>query len=228
MPERSPDVRRKGDDGFSLIELLVSMIVFGIAISMIYSIVVMVQTKTSKVESSAEAVSQLRAGLADIDRQVRSGNVLYAPGNEAIGVDRTNDCTVFMGDTNSGSCMRIFTQADGIAMCVQWQLLADGTRPGTSVLRTRDWKPKWETNPLAPVSGWRVVARGLATNASKGAFTLAGGGAYGARLLDVHLEAVDPRRVGRPIVITSSLAGRNTNYGYDAGQCTPVPPSPAA
>ena len=224
MRKRLRDVRRHDDEGFSLIELLVSMIVFTIAISMIYAVVNLVQTKTSKVESSAEAVSQLRQGLADIDRQVRSGNVLYAPGNEAVGVDSTIGCTTPLADPNSGSCMRIFTQVDGIARCVQWQLLGDSNRPGTAQLRSRFWTPKWQTMPLGAVSGWRVVARGLAASPSKAAFTLAGGGVYGARLLEVHLEAVDPRR-STPIIITSSLAGRNTNYGYDAGQCTPVPPS---
>lgn len=223
MLKRLREMSQQNDEGSSLIELLVSMVVFTIAIGMIYSVVVMVQTKTGKVESSAEAVSQLRQGLADIDRQVRSGNVLYAPGNEAVGLDSTNGCTSPVADPNSGSCMRIYTQVDGFARCVQWQLLKDSARPGTAQLRSRFWKPKWQTMPIGAVSGWRVVARGLADPPSRQAFTLAGGGVYGARLLEVYLEAVDPRR-GAPVVVTTSLAGRNTNYGYDAGQCTPVPP----
>ena len=215
---------RDAEQGFSLIEMLVSMLVFSIALGMIYSVVVLIQTKTSKVDSSADAVSQLRAGLAQIDRQVRSGNVLYAPGNEANGVDSTLGCTTPVGDPNSGSCMRIFTQVDGSPHCVQWQMLPDTARPGTSQLRSRTWLPKWKTLPLGSVSAWKIDARGLSAKPSQPAFTLVGGTTYGARLLSVHLEAVDPRR-GAPVVITSSLSGRNTNYGYDAGQCTPVPPA---
>jgi hypothetical protein len=55
-------------------------------------------------------------------------------------------------------------------------------------------------------------------------FTLQGGAAYNARLLDVRLEAYDTRRKAGD-VIQSSLSGRNTTYGYDSAQCTPVPPA---
>lgn len=199
------------------------MIVFGISLGMVFSAVIVLQTKTGKVEASAEAVSQLRQALAQIDRQVRSGNVLYAPGNEAVGVDATAGCTTPMADPNSGTCMRIYTQANGAERCVQWQLLADPARPGTAVLRSRSWQPTWQTSGAGAVSSWEVLARGLSAAPSQSPFTVDGDTAYGSRLLDVHFEAVDPRRQD-PVVITSSLSGRNTHYGYDAGQCTPVPP----
>ena len=222
MLERIRQTGRSRDEGTSLIKLLVSMIVFGIALGMIYTIVVLVQTKTGKVEASANAVSELRQGLAQIDRQVRSGNVLYAPGNEAEGPARTAGCTTPVGKPDSGTCMRIYTQADGDARCVQWQVRPDVDRPGTAELRSRSWLPSWQTSGSGSVTGWRVDARGLSVAPAVSPFTLVGGSAFGARLLAVHFEAVDPRRA-LPIVITSSLSGRNTNYGYDAGQCTPVP-----
>jgi hypothetical protein len=40
----------------------------------------------------------------------------------------------------------------------------------------------------------------------------------------VRLESIDKRR-GTSVVITSSLSGRNTSYGYSSAQCTPVPPA---
>lgn len=205
-----------GDAGITLVETLVSMAVFSIAISLVYSAVILVAGKTRDVEGSAEAASQVRQALAQIDRQVRSGNVLYSPANEPAYVP---SCTA--ATASSGSCMRVYTQANGLDRCVQWQVLADVTAPGTSVLRSRNWAPDWVTT--GTVSGWEVVARGLVGSTSAPAFALDGGGAYGARLLNVRFEAIDERRGGAPTLITSSLSGRNTNYGYDGGQCTPVP-----
>lgn len=218
---RKPQWGRKApaDAGITLIETLVSMAVFSIAISMVYSAVILVAGKTRDVEGSAEAASQVRQALAQMDRQVRSGNVLYSPANEAL------PCTGSVS-TSSGTCMRVYTQVDGQARCVQWQVLADPAVPGTSLLRSRSWGPDY--TPGGPTSGWGTVARGLVSSASVDPFALAGGGgggAYGPRLLNVRFEAVDERRAGVPTLITSSLSGRNTNYGYDGGQCTPVPPA---
>jgi type II secretory pathway pseudopilin PulG len=224
MRSRLDAVRRDGEEGFGLVELLVSMIVFGVSIGMVYAAAIAIQGRTSKVEASAEAVSQVRQALAQMDRQVRSGNVLYAPGNEASGADATAGCSTPTSpvDTNVGTCMRVYTQANGAERCVQWRLRPDAAAPGRAVLESRSWQPAWQTLGAGSVSSWDVIARGL--RAAPDPFTLEGGTAYGARLLNVRLEAVDPRR-GNPVVLTSSLSGRNTNYGYDAGQCTPVPPA---
>lgn len=208
----------RGDTGITLIETLVSMAVFSVAISIVYSAVILVASKTRDVEGSAEATSQLRQALAQIDRQVRSGNVLYSPANEV----KPTSCTPL--SANSGTCMRVYTQTDGVARCVQWQILADPAVAGTNVLRSRNWAPDWKTS-IDPnrVSSWETVSRGLVGTASAAPFALGGGTASGARLLNVRFEAVDARRGSAPTIITSSLSGRNTNYGYDAGQCTPVP-----
>jgi prepilin-type N-terminal cleavage/methylation domain-containing protein len=214
-------VRRHGrpadDAGLTLVELLVTMMVFSVAVSLVYSAVILVQRRTSDAAHSAAAVGELRQALAQIDRQVRSGNVLYSPAGEP---EHLASCA---GDSTAaaGTCMRIYTQTDVGPRCIQWQVVADATRPGRSLLRSRSWAPDWTTT--GSVSGWETVARGLAVPAGTYPFALAGSGtAYGARLLSVRLEAVDDRR-GANVTITSSLSGRNTNYGYDGGQCLPVP-----
>lgn len=225
MRDRSrPGARRRTvrcrtgpDDGLTLIEMMVTMVVFSIAIAMVYSALILVQSKTQLVQDSAAATSQVRLALAQIDRQVRSGNVLYSPINEQAFVASCADDGV-----DSGSCMRVYTQANGSERCVQWQVVGDGAHPGTSILRTRSWATNWTTG--GPSSDWGTVARGLVVPAGSYPFTLEGAAtAYNARLLNVRFEAQDPRR-DDPVVIGSSLSGRNTNYGYDAGQCTPVPP----
>ncbi len=208
----------RSDEGVSLPELLVTMAIFSLVMSIVFTAMISVQRQTAKVEQSAAAVSQVRAGLAQIDKQVRSGNVLYSPADEPAGVPSCQS------SGTSGTCMRVYTQTNGPQRCVQWQVIADPAKPGTSILRSRGWTSTWTTD--GNVSAWATVARGLSTTPSVMPFTLQGGAtAYKSRLLDVRLEAVDPRRPGKPTVISSSLSGRNTNYGYDTGLCSPVPPA---
>jgi type II secretory pathway pseudopilin PulG len=216
-----------------MVELLVSMIVFSIAVVLAFSAVIIVMQKSAAAQRSADAQSELRLALAQIDRQVRSGNVLFSPAEEV----EPGDC-VGVG-AFAGTCMRIYTQSNGDQKCVQWQVLADPAEPGEFLLRSRSWDPLWASGG-GPVEAWGVVARGLhyedgADPATVEAgdtpppFTLSsaistGVTPYGDRMLVVHLESLDTRR-DHPIAIDSSITGRNTSYGYSSGQCSPVPPA---
>jgi prepilin-type N-terminal cleavage/methylation domain-containing protein len=206
------------DEGFTLIETLVAMIVFAIAIAMVTTAMIKVQKYTANVQGSADANFELRQAVAIIDRQVRSGNVLYSPANE------TTPSTCTASGTSAGTCMRVYTQANGAQRCVQWQVIADPARPGTQKLRSRSWSPDWQTD--GAYTGWETDARNLIAAPSTAPFTLQGAvNAYSQRYLVIRFEAKDPRRGNAPAVITDALAGRNTNYGYDSGLCSPAPPA---
>ena len=209
---------RRDEGGFTLTETLVAMMVFAIAIAMVTTALIKVQKYTANVQGSADANFQLRQSIAVIDRQVRSGNVLYSPANETS----PSSCTA--SGTSAGTCMRVYTQANGSQRCVQWQVLADPAHLGTQMLRSRSWSPDWQTDNT--YTGWHTDARNLIGTPSSAPFTLQGAvNAYSQRYLVVRFEAKDPRRGNTPAVITDALAGRNTNYGYDSGLCSPAPPA---
>jgi type II secretory pathway component PulJ len=196
-----------GEAGLSLIELMITMIIFTLAIGMIFAAIVRVQTYTSNVASSADATSELRQALAEIDRQVRSGNVLGDPAAETL-----TTCV-----SGIGTCFQVYTQSNGSPRCVRWEVTSLGAATGTRLLRTRDWSPEWQTG--GSVAAWRVEARGLASSQATAPFALPSSG-----VLRVYLEALDARRPTARVPITSSLFGRNSNYGYASGVCTPAPP----
>lgn len=216
---RRPGTRVRGSDvGLTLVELLTAMLVFSLAMAVVFPAVILVQRKVNDLEVTSTSVGSLRVALQTIDRQARSGNVLYSPAAETVPGDCVGDITL-----NAGTCMRIFTQSNGQRQCVQWQVLDVGD--GTADLRTRSW----EQGAPALATAWSSIARGLevpeATDPASLPFRLQGAGtAYDSRLLDVRLVALDERR-GTPNVIQGSLSGRNTNYGYDPGVCEPVPAS---
>src|SRR4051794_41282246 len=131
---------RRDDGGFTLTETLVAMIVFAIAIAMVTTALIKIQKYTADVQGSADANFQLRQAVAVIDRQVRSGNVLYSPANETS----PSSCTA--SGTSAGTCMRVYTQANGSQRCVQWQGLADPAHAGAQMLRSRRWSPHRQTH----------------------------------------------------------------------------------
>ncbi len=211
LPGR-PDVER-GDAGLTLVELLVAMALFMAVVTGVYGVMIAVQRQGSDIAGREETVGQARTGLAQMDRQIRSGNVLYSPLHETV----PSSCQV--GTTpglDAGPCMRVYTQADGAPRCVQWQ-----AEPIAGVLRTRSWSPTWQTD--GRVTDWTVTARGIQPGSM---FRLQGGAtSSGSRLVDVLLRVRDPRSRGAAQDVQTSLTGRNTQYGYDGGVCTPVPPS---
>ncbi len=210
-------VARAGDRGLTLVELMVSMVVLSIALSVAFGAVILVMQKSNDAQKSADAASTLQIALAQIDRQVRSGNVLFSPADEPTWVA---SCQTL--GPNAGTCMRIFTQSNGNQKCVQWQVADDGSGNGTYVLRTRSWELDWQTG--GTVGAWGTIARDLVLDGDA-PFTLMGADTpYDERMLRVHLAVQDERR-DVPVSIDSSLTGRNTSYGYDSGQCTPVPPA---
>lgn len=209
--------REEQESGFTLVELLITMVVFGLAMTMVTKAVGKVERFAGDAQGSADANSEVRLALDDIDRQVRSGNVLYSPANETT----PSSCTAT--GTDAGTCMRVYTQANGVQRCVQWQVLPDPAKPTTSIIRSRSWSTTWQTD--GSYTAWATKARGLLLTPSVAPFTLQGAvTSSSSRYLSVRFEAKDPRRPGA-VVLTSALAGRNTNYGFDAGLCSPVPPS---
>lgn len=190
--------RLQGERGTTLVELLISMTIFSLALAMVYSVLITVQRQTKDQTSRADSVGNARLALAQIDRQVRSGNVLYNPATETLPLS-----------------MRVYTQANGAQRCVQWQVYG-------GKLRSRSWSPTWQTD--GQVSGWAVVAHDVVNTTATPPFALQGGStAYGSRLIDIALLVKSPTAGGKDINVTSSLSGRNTAYGYDPGVCNPAP-----
>ena len=197
--------RTEGDRGLTLTELLVSMAIFSTLVGFVYGVLITVQRQSADVQARQESVGSARLAIEQMDRQIRSGNVLYDPN------DTTDPGYLPMS-------MRIYTQANGDEKCVQWQVL-------NGRLRSRSWSTTWQTD--ANVSSWANIANDVVntTADATSAFSLpTGTTAFGKRLININLRVKNQADKGGEQVIQTSLSGRNTQYGYDAGICSPVPP----
>jgi prepilin-type N-terminal cleavage/methylation domain-containing protein len=205
---------RADERGVTLVELIVSMMVLGIAMTIFATTLMTVQTAVVEQDQLSQTNDQARLALQQMDREMRSGNVLYDPKDEGT-------TTPGGGAGDNYYMVRIYTQTNATDRgysCVQWRI--DGARQ----LQTRWWPPE---NPAA-VSPWRTVATGVVNRAfGVRAFELDPDPQKGSRVLKVTLRVTTDAQAApmQATEIQASFTGRNTSYGYPVSVCSPVPPA---
>jgi len=209
---------RGEDEGVTLVELIVSMTIFTGLLTIVFSILITVSYQTSDNLARSRQVEQLRIGLMQIDRQVRSGNVISDPDNE----------TLAGSGVEPGYSLRVYTQADGVFECAQWRVIfEEGVDQGR--LEYRSWDPAWQSSGL--IEDWHTVAHGVVDQAQVDAtadkpFTnqQAQGGSE-AQSVRVTLWVKDrqSKEDSKASAVSSVLTGRNTVFGYPADECANIP-----
>ena len=205
--------RARGDEGMTLAELLVAMFVMGIAMMIFSSVLASVQRGVVAQESLNRTLESARLAVQQLDREIRSGNVLYDPALENNGQPSCTGC-------EPGFTLRIATQSNadtrGGHTCVLWQI-DDQER-----LLTRRWPP----NVPADATAWRVVATGLVNRAlGEAAFAIDTDPLKGGRTLNITLALNQDLedRPGQTVRIRAALTGRNTSYDYPTNVCSTTP-----
>ena len=193
------------ESGFTIIEITVTVMLLTIVMAVIFGALVSLQRTITTTDQRGQTNDQVRLAANDIDRMVRSGNVLYDPAGE----------TLANSGVAPGYSMRIYTQANGNERCVQWRVF-------NGSLQTRAWTTTWQQDGI--VTGWRDVADHIVNTTPP--FSLDANAAYGGRLVDLDLKAnagTGPASNVGTVEVKMSVTGRNTQYGYDPVVCNTVP-----
>jgi type II secretory pathway pseudopilin PulG len=195
----------------TLVELLVSMSILSIVMVIFSTMLMSAQRTVVTVDLISRANDQARLGIEQLDKELRSGNVISDPSGAITG---------YTGDAPAYQRLLIYTQANatvrGGSVCELWQITS------TDELQARTWLPgsnSW-------LSGWRTVAESI-VNRSTGtrAFELTGDPLKGNRTLNIHLM-VNPdydHAPGSTVELQASLTGRNTSYNYPTNICQTLP-----
>ena len=200
------------EDGMSVIEMVVAVMLMVIAASIYLGALTSVYSGVNRQQRRSEINDEARLAIEQIDREVRSGNILFDPAESFAAPTCGGYACV------SNFSVRVYTQANATTrtpqqQCVQYLI------NGTNLLR-RAWAP----GAGSSLSGWRIVARDIVNrnvNPQVPAFVRTAGN----RILDITLlvnnrfgQADAPRTVR----IETSIAIRNYGTG---DPCSPIPSS---
>jgi prepilin-type N-terminal cleavage/methylation domain-containing protein len=197
------------ETGMTLVELIVAMGILSVVLTVFLTTFVSVQRAATSQDLLSQNNNNTRLALENMDRLVRSGNVLYDPASPSSN-PHTTGCAAYQ-------CFLVYTQANGTtaqpSSCVQWQMTSGG-------LETRSWQPAPAAFTPTP---WRLVASGVLNQAvSPGlrTFEIDSDPLKGGRTVDVvFLVGVGGSSTSTSRV-EASLTGRNTSYGYLTNACS--------
>jgi prepilin-type N-terminal cleavage/methylation domain-containing protein len=200
--------------GFTLAEVMVTAMIMSIVVAVFFGVLSSVQQGTSRQDFLSRANDQARLAIEELDREIRSGNVLYDPAQEAS-----------YSSLPVGYTLRIYTQTNATTrqpnpgyLCALW------TINDQNQLVKNMWPPM---NP-DQATGWRVVAEGVVNRVVSPpvtAFALDPDPSKGGRTVDITLVVnPDPTNgFSRTVKVQTSSTGRNTSYGFPADVCAETP-----
>jgi prepilin-type N-terminal cleavage/methylation domain-containing protein len=196
--------RMRGERGFTLVELVITMSMLLVVIGIFFGTLERVWRGVLRQEDRSNANDQARLAVEQLDREIRSGNVLYDPAAEVP----------------AGYSLRIYTQANASTrtpafQCVQWRI-------DERELIRRSWPP----GEPGEVTDWRVIATDVVNeDEAQPAFSLDPDTDKGGRIVDIVLlvNSTPGDATNRTVRIETSLTGRNTSFGFPANVCEPLP-----
>jgi prepilin-type N-terminal cleavage/methylation domain-containing protein len=206
----------RNDEGFTLTELLVAMMVLSLASGVFYSTLASVQKSVVETDIRTRSNTQARLALQTLDHEVRSGNVLYDPATSSDPYFR----------------FKIYTQANAggnprpTYTCRLWRITSTGE------LQSRWWPPSQPDQATA----WRTEATGIvnklvddpadACTSATCAFQIDPDPNKGGRTVNVVFllnEDLQQDVSSGTVKIQSALTGRNTSYGFPTAVCSTEP-----
>lgn len=193
---------KPGDEGLSLVELMVVIAISAVVGALAYASVVSVLRVESTVDARSGALAQLQLAVDRLSSQVRSANV----------ISLTPPTTA--GSPAQGYYLVVYTQADAVSRCSEWEF-----RTSDGELVNRSWPTNWRNDPAA-ITDWSTVADGLVNNYSTGQLPFASAGSGRAVAIDLRADAGN----NSDIRVTTQATGRNTSFNYPADICSSPPP----
>ena len=203
-------VRLSDESGLSLLELVVTVAILGVVLLAVTTVLTTVNNAFARQSDRSLSNDNARLAAEELDKEIRSGNLLYDPRSSDITKNPTGDA--------SGMQLVIYTQTnanrrDPGNRCVQWKIVNEQ-------LQRRDWTPDQQV-----VDPWRIVAEHIVNNTVNPvvpAFGLDPNSSQ--RTLMVTVLSRVRSSSGAPVQIKEYVTGRDTEYGYPNNICASIPP----
>jgi type II secretory pathway pseudopilin PulG len=185
------------------------MMILGLVAVVFGTTLASVQRAVSRTDTRTRNNTQARLAVEELDRETRSGNILYDPSASSDPYYR------FKIYTQSNANTR--TPSPGY-VCRLWRITSDHE------LQTRYWPP----NQPEEASPWRTVATGVVNKVLSTpvhAFEIDPDPNKGGRTVNITFMMNDAydTRPEETVRIQAALTGRNTSYGFPQTVCTAEP-----
>jgi type II secretory pathway pseudopilin PulG len=229
---RSRTVRAEG--GITLVELMITISLLSVVLVMFFTVLASVQGSLVRQSSRSTSNDQARLAVQELDREIRSGNVLYDPSLES-------DAAHFIFP---GMSLRVYTQSNATTReggglsgerCVQWRIkYRKYGSDGVTLLAVKDrryelQRRQWAQQAGTPVAGsdtnWQAVADRVmnrSVSPQKAAFTVD----PAKRTVSISILTNSDSSAGGNVQVDTTVEGRNTIYGYPNSVCATVPAYP--
>jgi prepilin-type N-terminal cleavage/methylation domain-containing protein len=196
--------RLRDERGMTLVELLVAMMILSIVSLVFTTTLTSVQRAVVREDVRTQLNNKARLAIQTIDRQVRSGNLLYPPSSES---------DPYGGST--GYMFRVYTQANSPTegfRCALW-LIDDQQR-----LKYRAWPA------LQPedATSWTIVTDGV-VNRTLGQPAFSVDTTNRTASVTFYLNPSYSTDSTATQQVSASLTGRNTSFGYPSDVCEDLP-----
>lgn len=145
--------RARGDDGVTLVEMLVSMLIFSIILGIITTAIVAMLHQEQKESGQANDLDASRKVIEALDHSVRYANAITTPGTGADGSDYV--------EWQSGNVGQQQT-------CSQWRYV-----PSSGMFESRTWQPPLSGVGSVTATAWVVEAVGMSQVGSTPVFSIA-------------------------------------------------------
>ena len=211
---------RRDQEGFSILELLVAMVIGMVLLGLVMvSLSTFLQTGYDGV-ASGQANDNAALTMTVIRRQIVNADVLYNPAGEGTNAGATvpSGFSLRMLTAGARTTAPAATPSGSVTVptCVQWRLLKTGDLEDRS----------WPTGHPTTVRPWRTVMSGLVNPTSTPPFTLDMTGAYQHRVLKLTFVLPETvRRGGASLSMRSSVTALDAQFFAPTASeyCSPVP-----
>jgi len=207
-----------GEAGMTLVELITTVALLSVVLSILLTILVSVQNNLVRQSARSTSNDQARLAVQQLDREIRSGNVLYKPSLE-------NDAAHYV---YPGMSLRIYTQANAPtreaggnpgARCVQWRIKKNAAK-GQYELQRREWVKDATTS-----TNWQVIAENVmnrSVSPNQAAFSVD----PDRRIVSIAILANKDNTKGGNVLVETTVEGRNTIYNFPDEVCANIPTYP--
>ncbi len=211
-PLRQAPASRASDGGFTLIESLVAMVIFVVAMSVIAAAVEAMTTNMRQITGVSLATDHTRLAFQRLDKQVRYANAISTPGP---GTDGTGWYVELRLNYEEGPGASNRNRNE----CRQWRLL-------DRQLQTRSWlvkRPDAPNESADPASAWRTVSTGVVNPVTEQPFSDVTSGLAGESLyrgLTVDLQTEHSARPKGRAQLKATFFARNASPSSSVAACT--------